>query len=273
MADIAGKYYSEDIVYKETSDFDAGVLSSGTIIYEVIRIFNGTALFVEDHIERLQHSVLLSGFAYNVSVPVLHYLLRNLIRKNNISVGNVKIVLRFDQHNQTVLYTFLIPHAYPDDSMYLQGVKTDFFRAARKDPNIKKLHPDIATRVSEFIKTENLYDALLVTEGDQITEGSKTNIFFIKDSTVYTAPGDTVLRGITREKVIYLCNNLNIKLLEKPIEIKRLAEFDASFFTGTSPKVLPINAISNLNYQVENAVMRSIMKAYDDLIAAYIFHW
>jgi branched-chain amino acid aminotransferase len=153
----------------------------------VIRIWNGTALFLEDHIRRLQESVSLSGYNYAVQIPVLHYLLRNLIRRNNLSDGNVKIVLRFVSNHPPVIYNYLIPHVYPTPEMVKTGVETDLFLAARSNPNVKRMLPEIRRHVTEFIRAENLYDALLVADDESITEGSRTNVFFIREGSVYTA--------------------------------------------------------------------------------------
>ena len=47
---------------------------------------------------------------------------------------------------------------------------------------------------------EDLFEAILVNEEDQITEGSKSNIFFLKSNStggeVWTSPADGVLLGV-----------------------------------------------------------------------------
>jgi branched-chain amino acid aminotransferase len=269
MAECTGTYFSEDNVYKEISFFSPLVFNEGIVLYEVLRIFDGTVLFLEDHVQRLQESVRLMGYQYPVSLPVIRYLLKNLIRKNTLREGNIKIVLHFTAHHQPVIYTYFIPHAYPTPDMYKDGVETDLFMAIRTYPNIKRMVTEVRQRVNEFIQAENLYDALLVSEDETITEGSKTNIFFMKGKTLYTSPGDRVLKGITRQKIVALCNQLNYKLIEQSISIISLQNFEAAFFTGTSPKVLPIRRIANISYEVPNQVTKSLMEAYDNLIAAY----
>jgi|WetSurMetagenome_2_1015567.scaffolds.fasta_scaffold16731_1 branched-chain amino acid aminotransferase len=273
MADFTGHFYSEGIVYKEISSFDPAVFNSGTVLYEVIRILNGTALFLEDHFQRFQESIKLSGYTYTLSMPVIHYLLRNLIKKNNTVNGNVKVVIRLTANSEPVIYSYFIAHSYPTQSMYLNGVETNFFKAERVNPNIKKLNPGMIENVSTFIKTENLYDAILVTEEDVITEGSKTNIFFICEDTIYTAPGYLVLKGVTRQKVIQLCSDLRFPFKEEAFTIKKLHTVEAAFFTGTSPKILPVSRIANISMNVNNQLVRRLIHAYDDLITAYIYHW
>ncbi len=108
---------------------------------------------------------------------------------------------------------------------------------------------------------------MLRDEKNCITEGSKSNVFFIANERVMTAPGDQVLKGITREKVFLLCNKLNYKIIECPISIDTLYSMEAVFLTGTSPRILPVNRIDEISYSTGHPMMRNLMKAYDDLIS------
>ena len=47
-----------------------------------------------------------------------------------------------------------------------------------------------------------LYEVLLVNRDGVITEGSRSNVFFIKSGEVYTPPTDAVLPGVTRTMII-----------------------------------------------------------------------
>jgi branched-chain amino acid aminotransferase len=59
-------------------------------------------------------------------------------------------------------------------------------------------------------------------------------------------------------------------VIEKFISTEELRSMDAAFLTGTSPKVLPIRKIGPTFYRVPHPVTNTLMKAYDDLIAAYM---
>jgi branched-chain amino acid aminotransferase len=98
-------------------------------------------------------------------------------------------------------------------------------------------------------------------------------MFFLSAKVRFIPPGDKVLKGITREKIIDLCNKLHYNLIEQTIFIGSLNDFDAAFFTGTSPKVLPIRRIANVGYDVSNPVMNALITGYDNMIASYIYHW
>jgi branched-chain amino acid aminotransferase len=269
MPEYTGLYYSENTFLKDIALLDTERFSSGVTLYEVIRIHDSICLFLEDHLQRLRESVHLSGFTCAIDLPRVHSILAELIRKNAFHLGNIKLVLHFPASEPPCLYAYFIPHAYPTPLMYAEGIETALFRAIRSNPNVKRILPEIREKVTHFIRSENLYEVLLVKK-DSITEGSRSNVFFVKGEVVCTPPGNQVLKGITRKKVIELCNKLNYKLFEVSISTNQLTEMEAAFLTGTSPKILGIRKIGSLNFTVKHPIITSLTEAYDDLIANYI---
>ena len=126
-------------------------------------------------------------------------------------------------------------------------------------------------RVNESIKNADAYEALLVNNKGEITEGSKSNVFFVRDDVFYTAPAKDVLVGITRSRIIQLCLKLGYSIMEQPINVDFLENIDGLFLTGTSPKVLPIATIDDRKYNsTENSAIGAIHDAYNKLIDDYI---
>ena len=269
MAEHTGHYYSENTALKDIALLDPALFNKGISLYEVLRVQDSCCLFLEDHLQRLQESVHLSGFSYTVDLSRFRGLLGNLIYKNSLHQGNIKLVLHFTAPDSPALYAYFIPHAYPVPTMYAEGVDTALFRASRSNPNVKRLVPEIREKINHILLTKNLYEVLLV-KNNSITEGSRSNVFFIQGEKVITPPGDQVLKGIPRNKVIALCNKLNYKLFEKSVFTTQLREMDAVFLTGTSPKILGIRKIGSLVFSVANPIMNSLAEAYDALITAYI---
>lgn len=269
MTEHTGLYYSENTALKEIALLDPALFNKGISLYEVLRVQDGWCLFLQDHLQRLQESVHLSGFDYTVDLSLFRGLLGNLICRNNLHEGNIKLVLHFTAPDSPALYAYFIPHAYPVPSMYAEGVDTVLFGASRSNPNVKRLVPEIREKINHILLTKNLYEVLLV-KNNCITEGSRSNVFFIQGERVITPPGDQVLKGITRHKVIDLCNTLNYRLFEKSVSTSELSEMDAAFLTGTSPKILGIRRIGSVSFPVTNPIMISLAEAYDGLIAAYI---
>jgi branched-chain amino acid aminotransferase len=273
MADYSGSYYSEDTAFRKISSLSASAFETGACYYEVMRVMNGSCLFIEDHLNRLQNSVSLSGSKYAFHVQEVSAIIRELIQKNKLINGNIRLVLQEKEGCPAVLYTYCIPHAYPSREMYEQGVPTAIFKIVRNNPNIKRYNHIYQQQVRDFIQDRNIYEALLQDDMNCITEGSKSNVFFIRNECVLTAPGEKVLKGITREKVNLSCSKLNYKFIECPISIDTLTSMDAVFLSGTSPKILPVNRIDQITFSTGHVMLKKLMGAYDDLILEDISRW
>ncbi len=81
-------------------------------------------------------------------------------------------------------------------------------------------------RIEQIRHETGSYEAILVNTRHQVTEGSRSNIFFVKDDQVITAKSNDVLEGITRQQIIVMMNNEGIPLIEKEILESELETFD-----------------------------------------------
>ncbi|MGB4781014.1 branched-chain amino acid transaminase [Candidatus Methylomirabilis sp.] len=99
---------------------------------------------------------------------------------------------------------------------------------------------------SALAKTEALehgYDeAIFLTEGGFISEGSAENIFLVRGGKLITpALSEDILEGITRETVIELAREeLGIETTERPIGRTELYVADEAFLCGTGAQVSPM---------------------------------
>lgn len=240
-----------------------------TTVYEVVRIIEGVPLFLEDHFERLLASMKIQDFKFNLAYPEFKSAIIRLIELNRITTGNVKF--EFNRNgNRDSWSLFFIPHNYPTEEEYKNGVTVDLLFAERSNPNAKVIQKSIRERANQLIADQNLYEVLLVDRQNRITEGSRSNVFFVKGGVFYTAPASMVLVGITRLKVFELLKKLDFRIVEEAILVDQINQFDAVFLTGTSPKVLPIARIGNLNYSTLNPFVLTLIEEYNGMINNYI---
>jgi branched-chain amino acid aminotransferase len=133
-------------------------------------------------------------------------------------------------------------------------------------PNAKVQNSDLRERADKLISDNNFYEILLVGSDKNITEGSRSNVFFIKGETLYSAPDDKILEGITRKKVLQICRTNDIPVVETTIPATSLNQYDAAFLTGTSPKVLPISSIDRVAYKTNHPLLLRIIQEYNQLV-------
>ena len=264
MAECFNQYFLHNGKVLERDVFELPVNFS-ILLYEVIRVINGRAVFIEDHIERLLHSAKIkevSQFFINSEVANE---IDMLINSNKHIDGNIKLEY-YIQGNNCERFLYYIKHSYPSIEMYQKGVTTISYKAIRSNPNVKQLHVSIKENIDKLFKDNDIYEVLLVNENGFITEGSKSNIFFIKGRTLYTASDELVLKGITRKFVIQAILNLGFEIKFEAVSIENIEKFDAVFLCGTSPKVLAINQINNIQFLTSNNILQAITDEYDRIL-------
>lgn len=113
-------------------------------------------------------------------------------------------------------------------------------------------------------------------ERKYVEEVGAMNMMFVIDGTVVTPPlTGSILHGITRESVITLCEQLNIKFEERKVSIDELVEgiengkTTEAFGTGTAASITPVGEIyyEDTNHIInDNKVGPITQKLYDKII-------
>lgn len=238
-------------------------------VYEVLRVIAGKPLFWEDHFSRMVQSAAIAGMEYNISTASFCRQLLRLIELNKITEGNIRIDL-FQLTDTQLLRLAFIPHSYPSPSDYEQGVPVGLLHGERENPHAKIVQQNLRDQANQLMAEKKLYEVLLVDHRGLITEGSRSNVFFVRGNCFFTPRAEQILLGITRTKVLECIRHLGFKTEECDIPVDHLSLFDAVFLTGTSPKVLPVHCVGELIFQVENSAVRLVQAAFDQLVADYL---
>ncbi|WP_040211151.1 aminotransferase class IV [Clostridium polynesiense] len=262
------KYFIYNGELKSTEDFN--LKGVGTKIYEVIRIIDKIPLFLEEHIERLEKSLDIVNLKSRYDVEAINKYIKKLIEANQGAEGNIKLIMNFNENREDI-YLFYIPHSYPKSELYEEGVATILYHGERENPNAKIINSSLRDSVNHELKKAEAYEAILIDNQGRVTEGSRSNIFFVKDEKLITSPIEAVLPGITRQQIIKLCTANDIKVEEKYINEQEIKECDALFISGTSPEVLPIKSVNLIKFASScNSVVKKVMTLYDNSIEEYI---
>lgn len=240
-------------------------------VYEVLRLVDGIPLFLEDHFRRLLRSIHIKGLDVPWEETDVRSDIHLLVEANKVVFGNVFVGVRWPTgEGQPFRIVYFIPHRYPTAADYRLGVEVGLLQAERPVPNAKVENRDLRGRADDLIREKNLYEVLLVDQGGHITEGSRSNVFFIRDGDLFTPPVTAVLPGITRAQVLRICFTLELPVREEPILLDWLGQVNAVFLTGTSPGVLPIARIDQWAFDVDHPLLGAIQTAYEQRVADYL---
>jgi len=270
--ECTGSYFLHNFKYKDSSKFNETALNNGISIYEVIRIEKSIPLFLENHLDRLFNSADLSNLNINESYCDFETLISELIKKNNIPEGKIKIVIHFSEDNRQEedVLIYFTPHYFPTTEEYINGVKVGICNAERQNPNAKVLNTEARQRANNTIAEKKLFEVLLTDHMGYISEGSRSNVFFIKDNSIVTPPAKDVLMGITRNNVIKICKESKIKILEQKVHLNDVSNMDAAFLSGTSLKVLPVSCIDEKIINHQHDLLKKLQDLYNTLIQDYV---
>lgn len=247
-------------------------ISGSTVIYEVIRFIDGMPLFLEDHYMRfLKSASMLGDFELIPKSELLEYS-KMLIKINGCENCNIKVMSILRNGDKTSPFAMYNSKAfYPPQSAYEEGVTVDCFDITRNMPNAKIRNEDYLAAIERMKNTSGrpLFEVLLVNESGRLTEGSKSNLFFVSGKKIITAPDEAVLKGVMRKQVIEICRETGIEIEFRAVHKDELPDIDAAFLTGTSIKALPINNIGSVRLASSaNILVCKVMKFLDDRIEA-----
>lgn len=246
---LNGKWLPEDRA--KVSVFDAGFLY-GYGVFETIRVADGKALFLAEHIKRLTKSLRMTGIKkirYDFGVIV-----KAISKKNNLAEGVVRITItagRFKDmpwsSNSGVPAVLVTVRGLKDtEDIYRKGVRVVF--ADEKEwggslafPGIKSTSyiADILSKI--YAKKKNAFEAIFVSPDGFLKEGATSNLFWVKNRIVYT-PALTlgILPGITRNVVIKILKKMGLKVKEGWFRIKDFTHSEEAFLTNSTYGVVPI---------------------------------
>lgn len=236
-------------------------------IYEVVRVVDKSPLFLDDHLERMFRSADLINYDIGFTKEQINNYVGQCIDLNNIGSNNIKLLTVEDENNQKLFLVYSIESFYPPKTYYEKGVKTIVFEHTRDNPNAKIQHTDFKDKVKDAMDTNGAFEALLVDSQGFILEGSRSNMFYVLDKQLYTAPSDLVLLGITRKHIFLLSEKLGHSIIERKLHKDDIKNLEGLFISGTSTGVLPVSSIGDMLIPtMENKIILDLVDGYDKLI-------
>ncbi|MDK2800891.1 MAG: branched-chain amino acid aminotransferase [Clostridiales bacterium] len=270
MVDNAGTLYILNDTLEPVHKLESMNTSQKHAVYEVIRIIKRVPLFLEDHYVRLKRSLNLLGLDLNITIQTLKQQIQKLVDANQQLNCNVKVMIYSESDIQNC-FLYISKSYYPSMQEINAGVPVHLVYLERENPNVKLMNQTYKDIVNKKIKANNVFEVLLVNSKNKITEGSRSNVFFVKGSNVFTTPSEYILKGITRQYIIDTCKKIGLTVVETLTSVDELCELEGVFISGTSIKVLPVSNVDAYRYNSSvHPTITAIRDAFDKLIDDYI---
>ena len=269
----------------KVSVFDSAV-QGGDAVWEGIRVYREGIFCLNFHLDRLFASAKAMHFTNFPSREfIVDAIKRTLVANEMLEDSHLRLTLtrgekitsgmdpRLNQAGCTlIVLAEWKPPVYDNE----QGI-TVFTSTIRRNSPMhvdSKIHHNnlinnILAKIQSNIAGKDA--ALMLDSAGFASELNGTNIFMVKDGSVYTPHADACLPGITRKLVIGICSQLGIPCQEKNISLTELYTADEVFCTGTMGELTPIKEIDGrlIDRKTDSSLLPKLNKAFIGLREKY----
>jgi branched-chain amino acid aminotransferase len=249
-------------------------------VFEGERAYGGKIFKSREHSERLKRSAEMIDFEIPYTVDEIEAAKNAVLEANGQSDAYVRAVAWRGAGEDMGVASARNPvrmaiatwewGAYYGDAK-MKGAKLDISKWKRPSPETIPSHAKaaglymICTMSKHAAEAKGCSDAMMFDYRGYVAEATGANIFFVKDGEVHTPDPDCFLNGLTRQTVIGMLRDRQIKVHERHIMPEELEGFEQCWLTGTAAEVTPVGQIGDYTFEV-GSLTRDIAEGYEKLV-------
>ncbi|KIL52538.1 aminodeoxychorismate lyase [Jeotgalibacillus soli] len=252
------------------SPFDHGYLY-GLGVFETFRTYNGHAFLIGDHLDRLHASLNEMGIRYHIKNEEVAQMIEKLQTANggedgyfrlNVSAGVRDIGLYPDPYESPTV--ILLQKALPPQTT--KGKEGRWLKLSRNTPEtdirLKSHHYFNNLAGRREITDGTVVEGLFLTKEGYVAEGVTSNLFWIKNQTLYTPSIETgILPGVTRQFILAITEKAGLRIEEGLYLKEAVLKAEEVFITNSIQEIVPIHSIDHLHFQGTEGKWTNHLKA------------
>jgi D-alanine transaminase len=256
------------------SVMDRGFLF-GDGVYEVIPVYGGKPLRLEEHLRRLDHSLE----AIRMPPPLADSEWAKVCSRLIDGPEDQSIYLQVtrgaapkrDHAIPKGISQTVFAMCTPITSIPIGGIKAITVTDNRwLRCNIKAITLLANVLLRQDAIDQGASEAILIRD-EKVIEGAASNIFLVLENTLVTPPlGAELLPGITRDLVLELAKTKGVPTSERAVRVEELASAQEIWMTSSTREILPVVELngSPVGSGVPGPVWALLQEAYQDYKAA-----
>ena len=275
---VNGKLMSRDEA--KVSVYDSGFMM-GDGVWEGIRLYNNKWLFLDEHIHRLYEGAKAIDLDINLTKDQLKNALFDTQKINKmIDRAHARVMITrgikskpFQRPSYSLDGpTIVIIMEHSEDNIKREPITLATVSQIRGNPMVQdpklnshsKLNCILACIQAEKAGAD---EALMLDPLGFVSTTNSCNFFIVKGSEVWTSTGDYCMNGITRKKIIEICNLNQISIYEKNFSLVDVYSADEAFITGTLGSLVSVKSIDGRLIENKNnySMTEKLLKLYEEL--------
>lgn len=248
----------------------------GDAFFDTMRTYNGVVLELEKHLTRIAKTIKILHLKLPCSMQQLEFWIKKTSKINKLDQARMRVTISrgvngFDFlscKNPTLVITC---EPYMKDKKIIKnGVSTFTLSYQRPWPEIKSTNLIPMVQAYFTLHAKKGYEGILVNDSGNVTEGSSTNIFIVKNGEIIT-PKDKLLAGVTRNRVIELAKEMKLKMKIKNFKKSELFKADEIFLTNRPREIIPVIKVDNkkIGSGKPGPFTKKIISAYEKFTEDY----
>lgn len=256
-------------IYEPAISFTNRAFRYGDALFESIRVSNGEIMFLPDHIARIKlgMTVLRMNVPAEFKTENIKEMIQVLLLKNNLKQdARVRLTVLRNEGGyyapETNDISFLIETEtllHKGYELNQKGLWVDIYAEIRKQ--INKLSTIKSTNALYYVmaglakQSMNLDECFLVNEHGHICEAISSNVFVVKNGSLFTAPlSEGCVAGVMRKQILNIAHHHKILCFENPITVNTLMNGDEIFLTNSIKGVQWVGQFKQKYYTNKMAV-------------------
>lgn len=217
-------------------------------VFETMRARKGRVAPLEDHLRRMSRGLKILNLPRPLPGAAIRQNIRDVLKANCLQEARVRVMIwqrGGHLHSAVIAESFHPPTA----RQYAKGFKGMLINGHhRRTPvPIKSLDYRIFRRSLQKARAAGCDEALLLNRKDELIEGSRTNIFLVKEGVLWTPPVTAgCLPGVTRQAVLGFARCLNIRCVSRRLKVADLLEADEAFLTNALLGIMPLTRAESI---------------------------
>ncbi len=264
------------------SPLDRGFLF-GDGVYEVIPVYKGRPFGLNDHLDRLIHSLEAIEVPNPYSVSEWTGLIQAVLDKNTPQADfslYCQVTRGFSPERRLQVSTTLTPtvfimatpYVYASIETLAKGIKAIVMSDLRSQHTHIKSTSLLASTLMRLEAQRADASEIIIVHQDLAIEAASSNLFLVKKGILYTPPkSPRLVAGVTRDKILALAQTLAIPIREEECPVDAVFSADEVWVSGSTKEIVPIIQIdeSKIGTGQAGPVWHRMITAYKALIAEY----
>jgi D-amino acid aminotransferase len=217
-------------------------------VFDFFRTLDNFPLFVDHHLDRLQHSASVLRLELPFTKEELKKIVAELTNKNQLGTSGIRITVTGG--NATDTYTPTTPNIIitqqpltMDESFDAsKGLRLITEEYVRELPIAKSINYLMGVYLQQKVKDAGADDVLYVKNGF-VSELPRSNVFIISNENELLTPDTNVLYGITRKHILQLASKI-LTVKEHPVSLTDVLNAKEVFVSSTTKRLLPVFSIN-----------------------------